>query len=388
MSLDHQERTKSEAVLAHPLLYEATTSDVLVDFNGQDDPYRSINWPFRKKAITTILYGLTTCWITFASAIYSAGMLPIAHEFGVSKEVSTLGISLLVFGLGLGPLLWAPLSEIYGRKTVTILPYFIAGIFSFGTATAKDIQTLMITRFFSGFFGSSSVAITGGAMADIWRPEHRGVAIVVYSVTLVGGPCLGPIIGGAFVSNSSLGWRWTEYLTGILMVVQSVLDFLILDESYAPALLVRKARRLRLEGKNWALHAKHEEWDVSISEMSQKYLIRPFQILNTPIGLFMSIYGSFVYGCFPIEFQEKRGWGHVTGGLPFVALLVGIFAAALANVYNNRYYFRKLRENDGKPVPEARLPPMMVGGVAFTGDLFIFACQSLTPRYDLLCHTD
>lgn len=121
MSLDHQERTKSEAVLAHPLLYEATTSDVLVDFNGQDDPYRSINWPFRKKAITTILYGLTTCWITFASAIYSAGMLPIAHEFGVSKEVSTLGISLLVFGLGLGPLLWAPLSEIYGRKTVTIL---------------------------------------------------------------------------------------------------------------------------------------------------------------------------------------------------------------------------------------------------------------------------
>lgn len=135
-------------------------------------------------------------------------------------------------------------------------PYFIAGIFSFGTATAKDIQTLMITRFFSGFFGSSSVAITGGAMADIWKPEHRGVAIVVYSVTLVGGPCLGPIIGGAFVSNSSLGWRWTEYLTGILMVVQSVLDFLVLDESYAPALLVQKARRLRLEGKNWALHAK------------------------------------------------------------------------------------------------------------------------------------
>ena len=120
MALDHQERTKSEAVLAHPLLYEATTP-VLVDFNGQDDPYRSINWPFRKKAITTILYGMTTCWITFASAIYSAGMLPIAHEFGVSKEVSTLGISLLVFGLGLGPLLWAPLSEVYGRKTVTIL---------------------------------------------------------------------------------------------------------------------------------------------------------------------------------------------------------------------------------------------------------------------------
>ncbi|PYI01088.1 MFS general substrate transporter [Aspergillus sclerotiicarbonarius CBS 121057] len=383
MSQAHSlECTKNEAAFTHPLLYEATSPDALVDFDGQDDPYRPINWPFRKKAKTTILYGMTTCWITFASAIYSAGLQQIAHDFGVSTEVSTAGISLLVFGLGLGPLIWAPLSEVYGRKMVAIVPYFIAAIFSFGTATAKDIQALLITRFFSGVFGSSSVAITGGAMADIWKPEHRGVAIVVYSLTLVGGPCLGPIIGGALTS-SYLRWRWTEYLTGIMMMAQFVLDFFLLEESYAPALLDRKARQLRLEGKNWALHAKHEEWDVSISELSQKYLIRPFQTLGTPIGLLMSSYGAFVYAIlyvnlesFAIEFQEIRGWGPVTGSLPFVALLVGIFFAAFFNVYNNRYYFKKLRENNGKPVPEARLPPMMVGGLVFTGGLFLFGWTS------------
>lgn len=42
------------------------------------------------------------------------------------------------------------------------------------------------------------------------------------------------------------------------------LDILILDESYPPVLLVYKARRLRHESGNWALHARHEEWDVSI----------------------------------------------------------------------------------------------------------------------------
>ncbi|PYH88486.1 MFS general substrate transporter [Aspergillus ellipticus CBS 707.79] len=374
--------TKSEAALSHPLLYVATSEDVLVDFDGQSDPYHPINWPFRKKAITTILYGMTTCWITFASAIYSAGMEQISHDFNVSAETSTAGISLLVFGLGLGPLLWAPLSEIYGRKTVVIVPYFIAAIFSFGTATAKDIQTLLITRFFSGFFGSSSVAVTGGAMADIWPPEHRGIAIVVYSITLVGGPCLGPIIGGALTS-SYLRWRWTEYLTGIMMMAQFVLDVALLEESYAPALLVRKARRLRHEGKNWALHAKHEEWDISISELSKKYLIRPFQTLSTPIGLLMSAYGSFVYAIlyvnlesFAIEFQERRKWGPITGNLPFIALLVGIFFAGSFNIYNNRYYFRKLRANNGKPLPEARLPPMMLGSFMFTGGLFLFGWTS------------
>ena len=134
--------------------------------------------------------------------------------------------------------------------------------------------------------------------------------------------------------------------------------------------------------------------------MSQKYLIRPFQTLGTPIGLLMSSYGAFVYGwlslqlpgppfgtnrlpailyvnleSFAIEFQEIRGWGPVTGNLPFIALLIGIFFAALFNIHNNRYYFKKLRENNGKPVPEARLPPMMVGGLVFTGGLFLFGCQ-------------
>lgn len=113
----------------------------------------------------------------------------------------------------------------------------------------------MITRFFAGFFGSAPVTNTGGVLADIWAPQQRGVAVVGYAITIVGGPTLGPIIGSA-ITSSYLGWRWTEYLTGIIMMAQLILDVLFLDESYAPVLLVQKARSLRLEGGNWGLHAK------------------------------------------------------------------------------------------------------------------------------------
>lgn len=45
-------------------------------------------------------------------------------------------------------------------------------------------------------------------------------------------------------------------------------------------------------------------------------------------------------------------------------------------MFNNKYYFKKFKENGNKPVPEARLPPMMVGSVIFAMGLFEFAWTS------------
>lgn len=118
------------------------------------------------------------------------------------------------------------------------------------------MQTILITRFFTGLFGSAPVANTGGVMADIWQPRERGLPMVIYGVTLAGGPAIAPVIGGALCSAElRTGWRWTEYLTGIIMMVQLVVDVFFLDETFAPRLLVGKARRLRQETGNFAMHA-------------------------------------------------------------------------------------------------------------------------------------
>lgn len=42
------------------------------------------------------------------------------------------------------------------------------GIFNIGVAVAKDYQTLMICRFFGGFFGSAPLAITAAVFADMY----------------------------------------------------------------------------------------------------------------------------------------------------------------------------------------------------------------------------
>lgn len=149
--------------------------------------------------------------------------------------------------------------------------------------------------------------------------------------------------------------------------------------------------------------SQQEECEISIREMMQKYLVRPFQMLGSPICLLMSTYAAFVYGKSPqksssnnsnypstgilyanlesiiIEYQEIRGWAPVVASLQFLALLTGIFLAAAINIHNNKYYFRKFQANNHRPVPEARLPPMMIGGIVFTAGLFIFACKEASP---------
>ena len=176
---------------SHPLAHVPTTDDVIVTFEGKDDPYHPQNWPTQKKVVTTMLYGFTTMSATWASSAYSAGTAQVAEQFHVGSQVAVLGTSLYLAGFGLGPLLWAPLSEVYGRRIAVLVPMFVAVCFSFGSAAAKDFQTLMLTRFWGAFFASAPVTNTGGVLGDLWSPEWRGIAMAGYAMAVVGGPCLG-----------------------------------------------------------------------------------------------------------------------------------------------------------------------------------------------------
>jgi MFS family permease len=120
------------------------------------------------------------------------------------------------------------------------------------------------------FFASAPVTNTGGVLSDLFTSAQRGIAMASYAMAVVVGPVIGPIVGAALVVQPNLRWRWTQYLTGIIQLFVLLLDLVFLDESYPPRLLVYKARRLRHQSGNWALHAKFEEWDVSITELARK----------------------------------------------------------------------------------------------------------------------
>lgn len=368
--------------------------EYVVEFAGPDDPLHPQNWPARKKIATAVMLAYTTFNATFTSSIYSTANSVISPEFHVSDEVGTLGLSLYVLGFATGPILWAPFSELSGRRMPVVISMLGFTLFQFAVATAKDLQTIMLCRFFGGFFGACPIAVVAAVFSDIFDNRIRGLAITLFTMTVFTGPLFASTIGG-FIVQSSLGWRWTEYLTGIMGASAFLLDLFFMHETYPPVVLIQKAAELRRRTKNWGIHAKQEEIEVDFGELLRKNFSRPLKILFTePIVLSLSIYMAFLYGllylfltAYPIVFQQVHGFDKGNGGLPYLGIITGEFLGGIFIILTQPWYNRKLDANNGIPIPEWRLPPAIVGSVAFAGGLFWFGWTGFSARIHWIAPT-
>ena len=133
------------------------------------------------------------CFLTFSvyigSAIYSAGIPGVMHEFGVSQVAATLGLTLFVAGYGLGPMIWSPLSEIpqIGRNPIYILTLALFVVLQVPTALATNFGMLLAFRFITGFVGSPSLATGGASIGDMYTPAKRTYGLAVWGIGAVCG---------------------------------------------------------------------------------------------------------------------------------------------------------------------------------------------------------
>jgi DHA1 family multidrug resistance protein-like MFS transporter len=151
--------------------------EYVVEFDGVDDPLHAQNWPMKKKFLTAAMLGYTTFTAAFGSSIFSAATKSVAGHFGVSTEVGVLGVSLYVLGFATGPIIWAPLSELRGRRLPLVIASFGFSIFQVAVAVAKDLQTVMICRFWGGFFGACPLTVVAAVFSDMFNNRQRGLAV-------------------------------------------------------------------------------------------------------------------------------------------------------------------------------------------------------------------
>lgn len=353
--------------------------EYVVEFDGPDDPLHAQNWPMRKKLMTAAMLGFTTLTAAFGSSIFSAATRVVAHQYGVGTTVGVLGTSFYVLGFATGPIFWAPFSELKGRRLPLVLASFGFSIFNIGVAVGKDLQTILICRFWAGFFGACPLTCVAAVFSDMFDNRTRGMAITIFSMTVFTGPLLAPFVGG-FIVMSDLGWRWTEYIVAIMGFVAFTLNLCFLTESYPPEILVSKASELRRRTKNWGIHAKQEEIEIDFRELMEKNFSRPIRMLiSEPIVLLLSIYMAFIYGllylfltAYPLVFQGVHHMNLGVGGLPFFGMITGQLLAGLFIFIRQPAYQKKLAANNNISVPEWRLPEIIIGGVAFAIGIFWF----------------
>ncbi|ROW12417.1 hypothetical protein VMCG_00221 [Cytospora schulzeri] len=344
------------------------------------DPFNPQGWKSSKKWFVTILSAISTLAVAFVSSAFTGGLPYIIQEFSVSKELSILGISLFVVGFGVGPLLWAPASEFYGRQALYFFTYMALVAFSAGTAGVHSFPGLVVLRFLAGSFGSSPLTNSGGVIADMFNQKDRGFATACFAAAPFMGPSLGPIVSGYL--GEAEGWRWIEGLmaifTGILWIVCTIL----VPETYTPVLLRRRAAKLsKLTGKVYLSKLDIAKKHRTMAQQFKIALSRPWILLfREPIVFLTSIYMAIVYGtlymmfpAFPIVFQQYKGWDAGPAGLAFLGITVGMIFALFYALADSRRYMKISDKFDGRAPAEARLPMSIVGSILIPIGLFWFA---------------
>ena len=152
------------------------------------------------------------------------------HEFGNSRIVSILGLSMFVLGIACGPMFFSPLSEFYGRRPIYLVAWTLYVIWSIPQAVAKNVATIIVFRFLCGFSGSTFLAVSGGTVSDLFTRNELQAPMAVFAAAPFLGPCMGPFFGG-FI-NYNVNWRWTYYVLLIWNVALLVAIIFLVPETY------------------------------------------------------------------------------------------------------------------------------------------------------------
>jgi MFS family permease len=126
--------------------------------------------------------------------MFAPALRSVLASFGSSSEtIAALCISIFVTGYAAGPLFWGPLSELYGRRLITNVTNVLFLLTNICSAAAPTLSSLIIARFFGGYFSSACFVLGGAYINDIILPEYQGKVMAIYSFGALLSPVFGPM---------------------------------------------------------------------------------------------------------------------------------------------------------------------------------------------------
>ncbi|EME40417.1 hypothetical protein DOTSEDRAFT_90658 [Dothistroma septosporum NZE10] len=355
---------------------ETARYDIISFADGdQDNPY---SWSNSKKLSIIALGSLVVLNTTFASSLPSGGRQQQQQHFHVTvEEQLVLPNSVYLIGYILGPFLFAPLSENYGRRFIVISTFICYAIFMMATALAPNWAAFNVFRLLTGIFGSTPISVTGGLFSDVLdSPVWRGRSVAWFMAIASFGPNMAPIAAGYL---SVYSWRWPFWFALILAGI-SIVPLLFLPETFGPAILAKKAKKLRKENPGTEIYASLELKETGFKQLIVTILGRPLRMLLTePIVTACCLWLSIIYAinfmlfqAFDQIFPPIYGFSSGETGLAFLGISVGCFLS-LPICFWWDYTLRKAKASHKTwafKEEYQRLPLAIIGGPLFTISMF------------------
>ncbi|KAH8894480.1 MFS general substrate transporter [Thozetella sp. PMI_491] len=357
---------------------QPVVSEVL-DWSGPDDPDNPRNFSLARRTFGTVAVTALAFVGTLGGAIYAPAQDEVAAVMHCSSEVAILPLSLYNLGMAFGPLVGAPLSEMYGRKSVFLATTPIYVIFVLGAGLSNNILSLTMCRFFAGMFASPLISNASATILDSTANTSRGISLGTYYTIPSAAAILGPLVGGFIVPAA--GWRWTQWAT-IFAAVAFFIPVCFTKETYKKVILQRRAAR---HGTKPSTTTKMSP-SRAIRYFTTALIKRPVHMLATElIVTLVSLYNGVIFAlmytfvvAMPWVYREYYAFDNKSQSLAFLGPFIGTIAASAPiiaidiQVYRNKLlHWQRTHEGRSNLPPESRLTAALLGSFSLPASLLI-----------------
>lgn len=187
---------------------------------------------------------------TFGMHLLLPSLPAIGREFAVPAGTTQLLVSLAMLAIAAGNLLVGPLSDRYGRRSVTLasLALFVAG--SVLGIVAPTLEVLIAARVVQAFGGGAATAVVRATLTDRFGPERAASAIAYSAMAVLVVPMFAPTLGG--LSVEAFGWRAPFALAAAIGVGIALYAWLRVAETHAPDVPLETAAAGSTPGRSGA----------------------------------------------------------------------------------------------------------------------------------------
>lgn len=342
----------------------------IVDFDPNGDEENPIEWPTAYKwgIVSLLAFMAFTVTFTCISVVPVASRIVDDLDHGhASKSASVLLVTIWELGEAAGPLLIAPLSEVFGRYPVMNVANTLFIAATVLAALSQSSTLFIVARTLTGLAVASNV-LNPAIVGDIFASEQRGSAMSYIQLAPLIGGAIGPAISGAIAET--MGWRKAMWMSVILATACEIAFLTCFRETYKVAILRRKAARLRRETGNAALRTVFDTEDSRAKKVWDA-MTRPFTVLaGSGVLQVLSIFGAVMFTYFyimattlPDILESLYGLSPAAAGSALISFSIGsAVSVVLCNLTLDRIYVKLRDSHKGVGQPEYRLPLVIIGG--------------------------
>ncbi|WP_130856596.1 MFS transporter [Olivibacter jilunii] len=152
------------------------------------------------------IVSLATFIIIFQGFMVAPLLPMLSEQFGTTvRHVSFIEPAYLL-GYGLFTLVYASLSDRFGRFRVIVFSLFMFCLFTLSTAFVNGVNQMIFLRLLTGIGAAGVAPTTISWIGDSYPYEKRGHALGIFFGAMAGGTAFGATTGALI--TSLIGWQW------------------------------------------------------------------------------------------------------------------------------------------------------------------------------------